>query len=136
MTEALGGLLGGRRFATEVERVLFALVCNRALARCSKLAAAEWASQDVSIPGLERMDDDQAYRALDLLDEADAEAKVREAVFFACADLLHLEVDLLFFDTTCTPFEAEPDSAGGAEDQARFRAFGHSKDHRPDLPRW
>jgi hypothetical protein len=57
---ALRELLGARRFATDVERVLFALVCNRALAPCSKLAAAEWASQDVAIPGLERMDDDQA----------------------------------------------------------------------------
>jgi hypothetical protein len=54
------GLLGARRFATDVERVLFALVANRALAPCSKLAAAEWASEDVAIPGLVRVDDDQA----------------------------------------------------------------------------
>jgi transposase len=132
---ALRELLGARRFATDVERVLFALVANRALAPCSKLAAAEWASQDVAIPGLERMDDDQAYRALDLLVEANAEAKVQEAVFFACADLLNLEVDLLFFDTTSTYFEADPDSAADDEAEgAPFRAFGHSKDHRPDLP--
>jgi hypothetical protein len=130
---ALRELLGARRFATDVERVLFALVANRALAPCSKLAAAEWASEDVAIPGLVRMDDDQAYRALDLLVEADAEARVQEAVFFACADLLNLEVDLLFFDTTSTYFEAEPDTADEGE-RGRFRALGHSKDHRPDLP--
>ena len=130
---ALRELLGARRFATDVERVLFALVANRALAPCSKLAAAEWASEDVAIPELERMDDDQAYRALDLLVEADAEAKVQEAVFFACADLLNLEVDLLFFDTTSTYFEAEPDGAEETDETA-FRALGHSKDHRPDLP--
>jgi len=134
VAEALRELLGARRFATDVERVLFALVCNRALAPCSKLAAAEWASQDVAIPGLEAMDDDHAYRALDLLVEADAEAKVQEAVFFACADLLNLEVDLLFFDTTSTYFEAEPDSSEADPDQVPFRALGHSKDHRPDLP--
>ena len=128
---ALRELLGARRFTTDIERVLFALVSNRALAPCSKLAAAEWASHDVAIPGLQAMDDDQAYRALDLLVEADAEARVQEAVFFACADLLNLEVDLLFFDTTSTYFEAEPDGEG---EQASFRAFGHSKDHRPDLP--
>ena len=80
VAEALRELLGGRRFATDVERVLFALVANRALAPCSKLAAAEWASEDVAIPGLEQMDDDHAYRALDLLIEADAEAQVQEAV--------------------------------------------------------
>jgi hypothetical protein len=130
---ALRELLGARRFATDVERVLFALVCNRALAPCSKLRAAEWASHDVAIPGLEAMDDDQAYRALDLLVEADAEAKVQEAVFFCCADLLNLEVDLLFFDTTSTYFEAAPDGESEA-DQLPFRVFGHSKDHRPDLP--
>jgi transposase len=76
------------------------------------------------------MDEDQAYRAMDLLVEADADAKVQEAVFFACADLLNLEVDLLFFDTTTTYFERdEPEQGDGA-----FRVFGHSKDHRPDLP--
>ena len=94
--QALGRVLGARRFTTDVERVLFALVANRALDPCSKLAAAEWASRDVHVPGLAGMDDDQAYRAMDLLVEADAEAKVQEAVFFACADLLNLEVDLLF----------------------------------------
>jgi Transposase DDE domain len=127
---ALGGVLGPRRFSTDVERVLFALVANRALDPCSKLAAAEWASCDVHIPGLAGMDEDQAYRAMDLLVEADAQAKVQEAVFFACADLLNLEVDLLFFDTTSTYFERdEPETGEGA-----FRVFGHSKDHRPDLP--
>src|SRR5512133_2860260 len=120
----------GRRFTTAVERVLFALVANRAIAPMSKLSAAEWASCDVHIPGLAGMDEDQAYRAMDLLVEADAQAKVQEAVFFACADLLNLEVDLLFFDTTSTYFERdEPETGEGA-----FRVFGHSKDHRPDLP--
>lgn len=56
----------------------------------------------MALPGLDAMDDDQAYRAMDLLIEADAQAQVQEAVFFAVADLLNLEVDLLFFDTTST----------------------------------
>ena len=58
------------------------------------------------------MDEDQAYRAMDLLVEADAQAKVQEAVFFAVADLLNLEVDLLFFDTTSTYFERDTEEAG------------------------
>ena len=128
--EALRRVLGARRFATDVERVLFALVANRALDPCSKLAASEWAREDVAIAGLDEIDEDQCYRAMDLLVEADAQAKVQEAVFFACADLLNLEVDLLFFDTTSTYFERdEPEVGEGA-----FRVFGHSKDHRPDLP--
>ena len=90
VADALRRSLGARRFQTDVERVLFALVANRALAPCSKLAGAEWASHDVHLPGLDAMDEDQAYRAMDVLVEADSEAKVQEAVFFACADLLNL----------------------------------------------
>lgn len=123
---ALAKVLGGRRFTTDVERVLFALVANRAIDPASKLAAAEWASNDVAIAGLESMDDDQAYRAMDLLVAADAQAQVQEAVFFAVADLLNLEVDLLFFDTTSTYFETETAD--------EFRRHGKSKDSRPDLP--
>jgi hypothetical protein len=123
---ALGKMLGGRRFSTDVERVLFALVANRAIDPVSKLAAAEWASNDVAITGLEEMDEDQAYRAMDLLVEADTCAGVQEAVFFAVADLLNLEVDLLFFDTTSTYFETEHAD--------ELRRHGKSKDSRPDLP--
>src|SRR3954469_9728081 len=91
---ALRQVLSGRRFTTDVERVLFALVANRAIDPASKLAAAEWASCDVAIPELAGMDEDQAYRAMDLLVETDTDASVQEAVFFAVADLLNLEVDL------------------------------------------
>jgi len=105
-----------------MERVLFALVANRAIEPMSKLSAAEWACEDVIIPGLGGMDDDQAYRAMDLLVEADAQAQVQQAVFFAVANLLNLEVDLLFFDTTSTYFERdeEEDEVGG------FRRYGKS----------
>jgi hypothetical protein len=81
-----------------VERVLFALVANRAIAPASKLSAPEWADRDAAIPGLQAMDEDQAYWAMDLLIEADAQAEIQETVFFAVADLVNLEVDLVFFD--------------------------------------
>jgi hypothetical protein len=128
--QSLRMVAGGRRFTTDMERVLFALVANRAIEPMSKLSAAEWAGEDVIIPGLGGMDDDQAYRAMDLLVEADAQAQVQQAVFFAVANLLNLEVDLLFFDTTSTYFERdeEEDEVGG------FRRYGKSKDHRDDLP--
>lgn len=127
---ALRKVLDPRRFTTNVERVLFALAANRAIDPMSKLSAAEWASNDVAIDGLEAMDEDQAYRAMDLLVEADARAGVQEAVFFAVAGLLNLEVDLLFFDTTSTYFERDTEETG----QDAFRLYGHSKDHRADLP--
>jgi DDE family transposase len=108
----------GRRFTTAVERVLFALVANRAIEPMSKLSAAEWASQDVIIPGLAGMDDDQAYRAMDLLVEADTQGKVQEAVFFAVAHLLNLEVDVLFFDTTSTYFERDTEDPDDPDEGA------------------
>ncbi len=133
IAQALHGVLGRRQFTVNMERVLLALVVNRAVAPSSKLAAAEWANCDVVIPGLARMDEDQAYRAMDLLVEADAQAQVQEAVFFAVADLLNLEVDLLFFDTTSSYFERDEPEVP-ADGSPGFRALGHSKDHRPDLP--
>ncbi len=88
-----------------------------------------------------------AYRAMDWLLEI-AQALEKE-VFHAVADLLNLEVDLLFFDTTSTYFcvdeadepfgrnergELTGDRDGQAVRQAGFRSYGHSKDHRDDLP--
>lgn len=120
----------GRRFTTNMERVLFALVANRAIEPMSKFSTAEWVREDVVIAGLAAMDEDQAYRAMDLLVEADTEGAVQESVFFAVAHLLNLEVDLLFFDTTSTYFERDEEETGGDA----FRRYGKSKDHRDDLP--
>jgi hypothetical protein len=132
---ALGEVLSDRRHRHDVERVIFSLVANRAIAPASKLAAAEWASRDAAITGLDGIDDDRCYRAMDLLASADAEGKVQEAVFFGVADLLNLEVDLLFFDTTSTYFEIEEaDELDGDSEGEALRRFGHSKDHRPDRP--
>ncbi|MGP8160501.1 MAG: IS1634 family transposase [Candidatus Dormibacteria bacterium] len=127
IAEQLRGLLRERGFAVDVERVLFALVANRCLEPHSKLACTEWVSQDVVIPGLASLDVQHCYRAMDFLLE-NAEV-VQERVFFAVANLLNLEVDLLFFDTTSTYFEIE------AEDgDEGLRRYGHSKDGREDRP--
>ena len=133
-------LLAERRLDPRAERLLFAMVANRALAPFSKLACCEWLASDVAIPGLaadEVGEDPQPlYRAMDWLLEI--EAQLAEQVYWATADLLNLEVDLLFFDTSSTYFEREtPDRETVDEDGAAcppFRAFGHSKDHRDDLP--
>src|SRR6266536_3121157 len=144
-------LLTGRRLDASAERVLFALVANRALAPSSKLAAARWASQDVLIDGLAETSDDACYRAMDWLMEISG--ALEKEVFGNVSDLLGLEVDLLFFDTTSTYFQVEEADAPAARDRqgkpvpdggedgdagngraAGFRAFGKSKDHRDDLP--
>ncbi len=69
----------------------------------------------------------------------EVEQELSEAVYFATADLLNLEVDLLFFDTTSTYFERDEaeqdivDEDGNVIGPA-FRVHGKSKDSRGDLP--
>ena len=145
--KVMGGLLKGRRRDPRVERVLFALVANRALDASSKLAAAGWVSDDVHVDGLPQTSDDACYRAMDwLLEIKDA---LEREVFWQVATLLDLEVDLLFFDTTSTYFELDepdppvardergtalPDTTTDGATKAGFRTYGKSKDHRDDLP--
>ena len=126
IADALASAVQGRRIGPGVERVLFALAANRAIAPCSKLAALEWAAHDVHLPGIGDLgaDPQVLYRAMDLLVEHDA--AIQEQVFFTVAGKLGLACDVLLFDTTSTYFET-PDDDG-------FRKYGHSKDHRPDRP--
>ena len=136
-------LLATRRGGSPFERVLFGL------------AAADWISHDVHIDGLPETSDDVCYRAMDWLH--DVREHLEREVFGQVANLLNLEVDLLFFDTTSTYFELEdpdepvardehghplPDtSATQTEDdgdeganRVGFRTYGKSKDSRDDLP--
>src|SRR5829696_4454857 len=102
-------LAGRTRRDPVVERVVFALVANRALAPSSKLAATSWIAHDVHLPGLTggeyRVSDDACYRAMDWLIAGDA--VLARGVFDQVAHLLNLEGDLIFFDTTSTYFETE-----------------------------
>jgi transposase len=137
---AIERLLAERRLDARAERLVFAMVANRALAPFSKLACCEWLAADVAIPGLGAdavgEDPQPLYRAMDWLLEIEAE--LAEQVYWATADLLNLEVDLLFFDTTSTYFERdEADHETVDEDgvmRPAFRTYGHSKDARDDLP--
>jgi hypothetical protein len=138
----------GRPRDPVVERILFALVANRALAPSSKLAAADWVTHDVHIPDLPACDDDACYRAMDWLHSVTP--TLEQEVFWSLATLLDLDVDVLFFDTTSTYFELDDADApvardahgrllpgGEVSDPVRdvgLRTHGHSKEHRPDLP--
>jgi len=160
----LARLAAGSRRDPIVERVLFTLVANRALAPSSKLAATGWLADRVHIPGIEATSDDACYRAMDWL--LAVEPQLARGVFDQVAHLLNLEVDLIFFDTTSTYFEtedpdepvwrdpnghrlpdppADPSDGGtdggtgepvpdGAAAKAGFRTYGKSKDSRDDLP--
>lgn len=130
--KTLSKLLDGRKLDARAERVLLALVANRAIDPSSKLAATAWVAERVAIDGLDDVDADACYRAMDWLLEIEGE--LAEAVYWSVADLLNLEVDLLFFDTTSTYFEIETADDPAKGETVGFRTYGHSKDHRPDLP--
>ncbi|MGH8300200.1 MAG: IS1634 family transposase [Steroidobacteraceae bacterium] len=143
---------GGRRLEAErVERAIFAMVANRLSVKpLSKLAGCEWVAERAFIEGLPGVSDDACYRAMDFLHAALPE--LQERVFFTVANLLDLEVDLLFFDTSSTywetdrlPEELQDEDQDTDSDQerdqepvlvesGRRRYSKHSKDHRPDLP--
>src|SRR2546429_4591004 len=103
--QAMSAALARPRRDAATERVLFALVANRALDPSSKLAAAHWVGRAAHVDQLPAATDDACYRAMDwLLDVKDA---LEKEVFTRVAGLLDLEADLLFFDTTSTYFEVE-----------------------------
>jgi hypothetical protein len=144
----LTAMLGKTRRDLSAERVLFALVANRALDPSSKLAAAHWAGRKAWIDGLTATSDDACYRAMDWLHQV--KEPVEQEIYGQAANLLNLEAGLLFFDTTSTYFEVDEedeavprDKNGNVTDDeqkaaggkpAGFRAYGKSKDHRDDLP--
>lgn len=143
---ALARVARSRHYRSDVERAIFAMVAQRTIAPASKLEATRWAPREVVLPGVGELSDDGLYAAMDFLLEGSE--RVQEAVFFSVANLLNLEVDVIFFDTTSTYFEVEvdDDEAGLDEDdteppsarvplaESGQRRLGHSKDSRPDLP--
>ena len=142
---AVRRVAAGRRLDGEAtERVVFALVAQRACEPGSKLAAARWVAERVFIGGCGGFSDDAAYAAMDFLLAALEE--VAAEVFSSVAHLLNLDVDVVFVDTTSTYWEMEvaaglaeaADRDGGdgdeAPQEAAGRRLGHSKDHRDDLP--
>ena len=142
---AIHRVAAGRRLGGDaVERVVFALVAQRACEPGSKLAATGWVAQRVAIAGCPGFTDDAAYAAMDFL--LDALGEIAAEVFASVAHLLNLDLDIVFVDTTSTYWETETadelaelaEPPGDDEitnpTEADRRAFGHSKDHRGDLP--
>jgi hypothetical protein len=127
LDRTLGKLLVDRSFEADVERVLFALVANRALDPRSKLGVERWVGRKVHIEGLGEVQAHTLYRAMDVLLEHAEE--LQKTVFFSVANLFNLEVDLIFFDTTSTYFELDE-----ADGEGELRRYGYSRDKRPDLP--
>lgn len=134
-----------RRFGFDMERALFAMVANRACAPASKLYCHDqWLKEDTYIAGTRGLELQHLYRAMDFL-EANKEALER-AIYFQVADLLNLDVDIVFYDTTSLHFEIDEEDEGdeqgrvqgsitaGQQDYPALRKRGHSKNGRGDAP--
>src|SRR5262245_39361140 len=138
--------LAARHIDFAVERALFAMVANRTCAPSSKLYCYEqWLREDVRLDGTDTLALHHLYRAMDVL-EAHKEA-IEHALYFRLADLLSLDVELIFYDTTSLHFEidevdwgvgdedlVEGSLAAGAKTYQAPRKRGLSKNGRGDAP--
>ena len=143
---ALRAVAAGRRLDVDaVERVCFALVAQRACEPGSKLAGTRWVAERVAVEGCPGFSEDAAYAAMDFL--LGALAEIAERIFASVAHLLNLDLDIVFVDTTSTYWELDvadeladalredaADDETGSPGESATRTFGHSKDHREDLP--
>jgi transposase len=119
------------------EVALFAMAAQRLDDPASKLACAtRWLSDIAWLPQADGIAVDQLYRALDFL--AVWSDEIERDVFLKAADLLRLDVDLIFYDTTTAYFEIdEPDEFAehwAGKLSAPLRQRGHSKEGRDNQP--
>ena len=119
------------------EIALFAMAAQRLDDPASKLACAtRWLPDVAWLPEAESIAVDQLYRALDFL--AVWSEEIEREVFLRAADLLRLDIDLIFYDTTSAYFEIdEPDEDGetwAGKLYAPLRQRGHSKEGRDGQP--
>ena len=119
------------------ETALFAMAAQRLDDPGSKLACAtRWLPDVAWLPEADGITVDQLYRALDFL--AVWSEEIEREVFLRAADLLRLDVDLIFYDTTTAYFEI--DQPDDHEEQfagklfAPLRQRGHSKEGRDANP--
>lgn len=110
---------------TPLERAVFVMVANRCLAPRSKLGCYElWMRKYIYFPEGETIELHHLYRAMDFL--ADHKKEIEEELYWHLADLLLMDVDLIFYDTTSIYFEVDREEG--------LRQRGYSKDKRGDAP--
>jgi hypothetical protein len=115
LPEVIAEHLAPRKVDFALERALFVMVANRACAPSSKLYCyAQWLRDDVRIDATETLALHHLYRAMDVL-EAHKE-DLEKALYFRLADLLNLDVELIFYDTTSLHFEIDAIDQGEGED--------------------
>jgi len=130
-----------------VERACFAMVANRCCAPSSKLYCVEqWLQSDVRIDGTDRLELQHLYRSMDYFEKHKEE--LEKELYFRVADLLNVDVDLVFYDTTTLHCEIDEEDADGRKDvmvhgsklaggkayEALRQRSKSSKNKRSDIP--
>jgi transposase len=119
---ALREIQAKARCTVPYEAALFMMTANRLCEPSSKLGTWDTWRQKVHLPECESLKLEQLYAAMDLLH--DHAAELEERVFFQTADLLNLEVDVVFYDTTTCSFSIDVDD----EDEEDPRVYGRPKE--------
>jgi hypothetical protein len=141
LRESVAQCVEVERSQAPLERALFAMVANRALAPRSKLYCYEqWLREEIYFPAGRVLELQHLYRAMDLLEKH--HETIERAVFWRVCDLLNAQVDLIFYDTTSLHTEiAEEDTAptvgspaAGQRPYPAQRRYGYAKNGRNDVP--
>ena len=112
--KVLLGHARSKKTAASFERALFAMVANRCLSPYSKLYCWEqWLREEVFLPSARPLDLHHLYFAMDFLELHKAE--VEKSVYFAMADLMNADVDVIFYDTTSLHFEVDEEDESQQE---------------------
>src|ERR1700758_3427134 len=135
--EAIRTRLAQAHLSAPHEMALFAMAAQRLDDPGSKLSCAtRWLPDIAWLPEADNLAVDQLYRALDCL--AVWSDEIERDVFLRSADLLRLDVDLIFYDTTTAYFEIdEPDQhceLWGGKLFAPLRQRVHNKEGRDNQP--
>jgi hypothetical protein len=135
--EAIRTRLTQAHLSAPHEMALFAMATQRLDDPGSKLSCAtRWWPDIAWLPEADKLAVDQLYRALDFL--AVWSEEIERDVFLRSADLLRLDVDLIFYDTTTAYFEIdepdEPCELWGGKRFAPLRQRGHNKEGRDNQP--
>jgi transposase len=106
------------------ERALLAMVANRLCEPESKLGVWDRWLEKVYMPSCRGLKLAQMYEAMDVLHKH--REAVEETVFFHTSNLMNLEVDLVFYDTTTVSFSIDCEDEGDDEAGGGMRKFGYS----------
>lgn len=110
------------------ERAILAMVANRCIAPTSKLGCYErWLADGVYFPEGKEIALHHLYRAMDFL--AANKEEIEQELYWQLADLLNMDVDMIFYDTTSVHFEIDDN-----DDEEGLRFRGYSKNGRTDAP--